>query len=282
MIGSKKASATVWVIVIALIVIVAAGIYYFSTSSSSYTNTGYDGNTNKANPEQTRIVMGITDAAANMGSVSSVVLTVDQVEAHSTSQGWVTVSSQTKNYDLLELKSSGSIEMLGEANVKAGVYDQFRMRVTKVVVVDANGSHEAKLPSNELKIFSELAIKENSTATATFDFIADESLHVTGKGEYILAPVVEVEAREEATVEEKSNNRIEISKGKVRSKSKVGMDLNGNMGVGLRIASDAKIDLGVGGVIKVNGKSSSQSNASMNDDSGLNIGLGSSTSGSLY
>lgn len=265
---SKKSSVGVVTTIIVLVIIAVVVYFAVSNNGASASNSG-------------RVVFAITDAAANMGSVSSVQVTVDKVEAHSASSGWVTLSSDSKTYDLLQLKQSGQLAVLADTNVEQGSYDQVRLDVSKVVVVDSSGSHEAKLPSSELKIMTNMDVNANSTATATFDFIADESLHVTGNGKYILAPVVDVETRENANVTQKSNARVEVNGGSVVSHEKVGMDINGNVGVGLKINSGAALDLNNNGVIVILGGSNSNSNspdngsgnANANVSTGVGIGI---------
>lgn len=157
---------------------------------------------------------------------------------------------------MLKLKAEGRQELLADAELKEGTYDQIRLDISNVVVTDANGDQEAKLPSGELKIQGNLVVDANSTATATFDFIADESLHMTGNGKYIMAPVVHVETREGADVEIKSDSKVEIKSGKIKTNVKVGMDVDGNVGVGLKIPAGLNLTIGTEGVIKVGGKSS--------------------------
>ena len=197
-----------------------------------------------------RVVFTMADAAADMGAVSSVMVTVDSVSVHSASRGWVTVSSTPRTYDLLELKASGQQALLADAQLDEGDYQQMRLQISKVVVTDANGTHEAKLPSGELKVAGGFSVDSNSTSTATFDFVADESLHVTGNGQYILAPVVQVETREDAEATVESNSRVRISGGTVRTNARVGMDINGNVGVGVRIPANANLSI-VGGAVVI-------------------------------
>ncbi len=234
----KGSQIILWVIVIALII---AAIYFFAASpkveSSLSENEG-------------RAVFTITDAAANMGSVSSVKVTIDDVKAHSTSQGWVTISSNSKTYDLLQLKAEGKQALLIDTQLKTDTYNQVRLEVSKVIVVDSQGESEAKLPSNELRIQNEFTVNENSTTSLTFDFIADESLHITGnanasgtsKNKYILAPVIQIETRENAQVNTSSENDVKIS-GNVKSSIKVGTNLNGTVGIGLNIPASADLTL---------------------------------------
>ncbi len=200
-----------------------------------------------------RAVYAMKDAAADFGSMTSVKMTVDRVEAQSSTSGWVTVSSTPKTYDLVQLKNDASTRIIADANMSADTYNQIRMHVSSVVVTDAQGTHEAKLPSNELRMASQIVVHENSTSTATFDFLGDQSLHVTGKGQYIMAPVVHVQTRDDAEVVAKGDDRIEIRGGSVRSDTQVGMDISGNVGAGLKIPADANLDVGADGKLTIIG-----------------------------
>lgn len=186
-------------------------------------------------------VFGVTDAAANMGSVSEVTLVIDELSVHHTTEGWVTVSSETQSYDLLELEAQGATQLLADANLAAGTYNQMRLHVQEVIVVDTEGEHQATLPSDELRLQGRFTVEENSTTVVTFDFLADESLHVTGNGEYIMAPVIQLESRTDADVSMQSNNRIIVTGGSVETDSRIGMDINGNMGVGLNIPANVEL-----------------------------------------
>ena len=227
--------------------------------------------------EEGRVVFTITDAAANISAVTSIMVTVDSVRVHSATEGWVTVSSEAQTFDLLKLKAEGSQELLADVKLEEGTYQQLRLDISKVVVVDAEGEHEAKLPSGELKIVGDLEVKANSTSTATFDFIADESLHLTGNGEYILAPVVQLETKTDAEVEVKANQKVEIKAGKVKTNIKVGMDAEGNVGAGVGIPAKAKVSIAQGKV-KVEGglglgKDKEESNDSTSAEAEVEVGV---------
>ncbi len=198
-----------------------------------------------------KLTIGITDAAADMGSVSEVRITVDEVRVHSKTEGWVILSTTDKQYELLELKSNGKVELVIDAEVDSEEYDQIRMDIKNVVVVDSEGEHEAKLPSGEIKIMNDFDVEADSNTAITFDFLADESLHVTGEGSYIMAPVINLKTRERATVNLQSGNRITIQ-GERKSEIKVGMDVNGNVGVGNIISSTANLKLSASGAVGLN------------------------------
>src|SRR3989344_2846968 len=220
--------------------------------------------TGTASTQQGRAVFAITDAAADMGIVSSVKVTVESIKVHSAAEGWVEVSSAQKTYDLLQLKAENKNELMADVQIDEGTYDQIRLGISSVVVTDANGTHEAKLPSNELKITGKLVVEANSTAAATFDFIADESLHVTGNGKYVMAPVVEFESRECADVSVQSNNRVEIRGGDIKTDVKVGMDISGNVGAGLKIPVGTELDLDTSGMIKIGKQTKAEGKAGLN------------------
>ena len=143
---------------------------------------------------------------------------------------------------MLKLQAENKNELFADVQLKEDNYNQIRLEISKVVVTDANGTHEAKMPSGELKLNGELVVKANSTSAAKFDFIVNESLHTTGNGKYIMAPVIQLETREDADVQVESNNRVEIKGGKIKTNAKIGMDAEGNVGIGLKVSSSAKLD----------------------------------------
>lgn len=239
----RDRNAAIVVVVIAVLVLGGAA-YAF-----------YDSGLIETKPIEQRDVTGravflITDAAANMSSVSSVRMTVDSVAVHSNTEGWITVSSSPRTYDLLQLKAQGDQMVLADVELEEGTYQQIRMDVSNVVVTDAEGDHQATLPSGELMIVGDVVVEPNATATAEFDFIADESLHVTGNGEYVFAPVIQVETREDADVLISSNGEADVEGGDIRTNVRIGMDANGRVGVGLGISQDRQISI-EGGRIRI-------------------------------
>ncbi|MEK6982912.1 MAG: DUF4382 domain-containing protein [Candidatus Micrarchaeota archaeon] len=242
----------------------------YSNQTGSSNPTGTTGASSSASSNG-RMVMIIKDAAADMGSVSSIKITVDKVMVQSATKGWVTVSSTPKTYDLLELKAKGSAALLADLALEQGTYNQIRMDVSNVIVTDANGSQQAKLPSGMLKFVGPVEVGVNSTTTASFDFIADESLHITGNGKYILAPVVKFETRENATVNVKSNSDVEINGGNAKVNVKIGMNEKGDFAQGLRIANNVELGIDASGLVRI-GPASDNANSSANVGIGIGIG----------
>ncbi|TAL51918.1 MAG: DUF4382 domain-containing protein [Nanoarchaeota archaeon] len=214
-------------------------------------------------PINGRVVFGISDAATEMNGVSSMTMTVDKVQVYNQASGWVTVSSQPKDYDLLKLKAEGKSQVMADTKIPRGSYDKVKLTISKVVVTNSNGTYEAKMPSSEFRTDSRIDVDAKSTSTASFDFMADQSLHLASDGQYVVAPVAKVETRYNSNVDVDSSGYLSITGGTVQSSSTIGMDINGNVGVGLGIASDANISIN-GGVISIG-------NAQANSTTGIGV-----------
>ena len=199
--------------------------------------------------EKGKAVFVISDAAAEMGVVSSINVTIGSIEVHREGAGWITVSTEEQTYDLLELKAEGTAKLLVETDLEVGTYDQVRLNVSKVIIVDSSGSHEAKLPSNKLQLKGSFEVKQDATTTINFDFIADQSLHLTGEGRYILAPVIQLETHKDAEVDISTNRKVQVSGGHIIFHARLGMDTEGNMDSGVVISPDAALTIDVSGKV---------------------------------
>jgi hypothetical protein len=227
-----------WVVVAAVVVI--GGIYLMTRSPGS-TNNGDD----KSAGAEGRVVFSVTDAAADMGTISEISMKVNKVDMHSSESGWVTVSSTPKTFDLLALNASGKSELLADVEVDEGVYDQVRLMVDSVVVeTKAGASKTAKLPSGELKINATVVVERDSTASMNFDFLGDKSLHTTGSGEYIFAPVVKTESKSNAQITIGADGVVTIAGGNLESDGTAGMDIDGNVKLNFQLNSSQKLNIG--------------------------------------
>lgn len=200
---------------------------------------------------ESRAVFAVTDDPLTDGNIERVNVTIDRVRVHREGDGWITVSTETREYDLLELKASDTQKVLADVNLPNGTYTKVWLDVADVVVVDVNGTHEAMLPSNTLKMESTFTVAANETAAATFDFQAGDSLHVTGNGRHVMTPVVQVETRENAAVDIDTDDHVQVHAGTVRTEVEVGMHPNGTVSNGVKIPSDANISVTAGDDVKV-------------------------------
>jgi len=250
-------------IIVALIVAGCGTTPAPESTDNTDKDNAYEAPAESSSATDSNVVFTITDAAADMGTVTEIKVTVDSIKVHSDAKGWVTVSDESKTFDLLELKAEQKQALLAEANLETGTYNQLRLDISKVVVVDDKGETEAKLPSGELKIQGELEVKDGTTSTASFDFIADESLHVTGNGKYIMAPVIQLETRNNAEVSVKSDNSVVIKDGEVKTNIKVGMDISGNVNANAKIPVDVELNVGSSGKIFLGKKLSVKTNSAV-------------------
>ncbi|MBI5223547.1 DUF4382 domain-containing protein [Candidatus Micrarchaeota archaeon] len=206
--------------------------------------------------ESGRVIFTVSDRAADMGLVSGVSVTIDSVMIQSTGSNWITVSSTPRMFDLLALKNSGISALLADVNLSNGTYNQIRLLISNVIVTDSTGNHTAKLPSNDLRILGAFDVSQNSTSVVAFDFLADQSLHMTGNGVYILAPVVHLQIKENADVLI-DRSSVTVRRGSLRTDAEIGMDENGTLNRQARIPADADLSIDVGGRIYRNRRNSS-------------------------
>lgn len=185
-----------------------------------------------------RVVFAITDHAGEAHGVTSILFTVSEIRVHSTTRGWITVFENIKQVDLLRLKENNTLAFLAEGNLEAGNYDQVRLTAKRVQVLKGEESADAKLPSSDLKIQGGFTVEEGKTSAIVFDVLADESLHVTGNGRYIFAPVIKLQVTKNTEATIAANNELKIMGGEIETALTAGMDENGEM------KKDFKIDAG--------------------------------------
>lgn len=221
-------------------------------SLPAQTGTGQQTAPAAGNTAYGQMIYTISDAAPNMGAVSRIDVTVSSIAMHTSGSSWTTVTSTPKTYDLIALKASGAQALLADANLAPGTYGQIRLSISSVVVTDSNGTHSAKLPSGELTIKGQFTVIANSTTHINLDFLADKSLHVTGNGQYILAPVIRIAEKNDAQVDSSNRMNVMVRGGRMHTDIEVGMDENGEMGEGMRIAGNSNITIGDDGRVRVN------------------------------
>ena len=145
--------------------------------------------------------MLLTDFPLQDKEVEEVYITISRVEIHSDETGWVmivdytTPDSDGKVFELLEL-AGGLTTVLGEEELEAGLYTQIRLILSTEHLIIVDGQEESlTIPSGEqtgLKITSEFEVAENSITTITLDFDAEQSVVLTGDGQYKLKPTISI------------------------------------------------------------------------------------------
>lgn len=242
----------IWVIV--GIIVVVGGIYIFTLPTGDTSEINSVSQDEQKNSAQGRVVFSITDAAVDMSTISEINMKVNSVDVHSSVSGWTTVSSTPRVFSLLMLNAQNKSELLADVDLKTGTYDQVRLMVDSIAVKTKAGvTKEAKLPSGELKINTLLVINADETSSVNFDFLADKSLHTTGNGSYIFAPVIKTESRSDADVSVGTDSSVKISGGKMDDSNTVGMDIDGSVKVNFQINTKQKLNIDGSNVIKLEG-----------------------------
>jgi hypothetical protein len=142
------------------------------------------------------IVLGVTDKPDE--DITGIQVTTNLIEGsfkttESDDSEWQVMLDDETSFDLIEV--AGIEDILGEASVPAGTYNQIRMHV-KSVVVTLNGEKiEAKVPSGTIKLVRPVEIRAGEKTVATFDFDAEKSVVVSGADNIIFQPVVKLLVR---------------------------------------------------------------------------------------
>jgi amicyanin len=261
-------------IAILSILVVVLLLFGCTQTPTQNNNQNYSQNTG-------RLVVSLTDAAANLNTIEKINLTIDSVKVYSDTNGWASLNIQPRTVDLLDLNATNTTILLVDQNIQQGNYSQIEIGVQSAVIVDKNGaSSEAKVPSNRFKVISNTRVDANSTTAISLDVLAGESLHVTGNGKYIFAPVVNISTTTNAKVDISANNKVTISGGN-KTEAKFGMNVSGDVvaGVGITPDTDLGIDSGGNIVLPVDINGGIGNGADNNIDiniGGVGIGIGTS------
>ena len=192
------------------------------------------------------LLVTAADKAVDINNIYSINVTITKIEilANST-DSWQVLSDKTQTINLIELSKNKEISLLSETNITKGLYTHLKLTISQVLVDNKGLTDYAKLPSNELKLIGNILVEGSKTTIAKLDFIAAESLHSTGIGELIMAPVIKLDIINSADAEI-IENKVNIKKGKTKESNKFGMDENGNIALNYSISKEA--------VLRTNGK----------------------------
>lgn len=236
-----------FVTVIVLIMGGVIGLYFYVSKNASKNTTGQNNGT--ITPKG--IVFGIVNSSESVGNASSVLVTLGNLQIHSSEKGWVSVWQETKEYDLLLLKKEGIISLItSKTEVEPGTYDQVKLTLSKIVVVENGIQKEAIIPSKVLRIYSNVIFNASSQSTVVFDIKNDQSIHLAGNGKLIFLPVIRIETRSDTNSTINSDNEITVNSGHVDDDKSVGMYVNGEIRYNFVLDKGTKLDM-VGNVIKI-------------------------------
>lgn len=212
-----------------------------------------------------RAVFAVTDAPVDMAGIHELWVTVEQVDVQIAGEGWVTVSAEEHRYDLLQLRENEELGILADVALAPGTYQQVRLSIDEVEVVDADGEHDAFLPSGELRLAAPFTIRADEATLILFDFDLSRSLHLTGAREYVLTPVIRVVAYESASVRILQTDRITIREGNPREVIVVGTSAEGTVGATEIIPQNVRITIEEGNRIVIENRTTINSTTTINN-----------------
>jgi len=138
----------------------------------------------------------------------SVLITFTSVSAHRDGDGaFAPLGGGDRTCDLKKLQ--GAQDLLGAGTIQPGHYTQLRLMVSSAVIyfdnaasgpacaatiaAPAGRSTVVDIPSGEIKLNREFDVPAIGATTIVLDFDGDRSIHETGNGRFMMAPVVAVE-----------------------------------------------------------------------------------------
>ena len=111
---------------------------------------------------------------------------------------WITISDEEQEFDLMELRD-GATEVLGEAELDAGRYNQIRLVLQGNNTIKFEGDetlYDLKIPSGTqsgVKLTGGFYVENGKDTEITVDFDADKSVKEKGGGDtYKLKPTIKI------------------------------------------------------------------------------------------
>jgi hypothetical protein len=137
--------------------------------------------------------MQITDAPTDL-QLDRVLVTIANVQVHvagaAEEEGWKTIVTEAKSYDLIALTDVKAF--LGTSELAVGKYTQVRLDVTEAVATIKGVNVELTIPSKTIKLVQGFEIVDGETTKLTLDFDAKESISETAQGKYLMRPTIKV------------------------------------------------------------------------------------------
>ena len=111
-------------------------------------------------------------------AVSSIKVTIKDIEVHVSGgdemSGWRTVVDGTRQFDLMELM--GIEEVLGDAILDSGKYQQVRFEVVEAVITVRGMPRQSPVPSGKIRLVGGFEVSPDAKTIITLDFDAEKSV----------------------------------------------------------------------------------------------------------
>jgi len=189
-------------------------------------------------------VFSISDSPlANASTITAVNVTVSNMSVHSASTGkWYAVLDSPETFNLVALNNIS--QLISAANLSSGTYDEVKLEVSSVSAVMNGSASNVFLPSGNIMIFGKFNVSGDTTSWVNLDVSLQKSLHLTGNGELVMLPVINMHQSSNAIIRVNGTGMLEVENhGKEHLNTTVGMGLNGSIGEGAQVPEGVEIDL---------------------------------------
>ncbi|MDE1851718.1 MAG: DUF4382 domain-containing protein [Candidatus Micrarchaeota archaeon] len=192
-------------------------------------------------------------AAALVATLKSINLTVSNISVRNNGSGkWNVIANSSQTFNLLQLRNIS--KLLTTSNLSVGIYDTVALDIENATVTTANGTEPLLIPSNRLVIPYTFNVTSNGTSWVNLDFDLYKSLHLTGNGNVIMAPVIKASSQHNATLNVNESHIIRvIGPGKLGHYAELEMQVNGVMEQNASQTSNANLEISSDGRIYSNG-----------------------------
>ena len=141
------------------------------------------------------LILQITDAPGDL-NITEALVTISNIDVHksswqnNTTADWFTVVQGPLTFDLIQLENV--TDLLGSANISAGLYTQIRLYVDNALVTIDGTQYNLTIPSKTVKLIKPFIVENNETLVLILDFDIQKSVKVTGSGKYYMKPTIKV------------------------------------------------------------------------------------------
>jgi len=212
----KKAIYGVGIVAVAVILFVIAFAKMQAPEMQTTTTTLIVPTTTTV-PSTGTLLVAVKDAnqkLSGLGQATSLILTIGSIQVHKTgtnetdknvtAEGWITIFSGSKTFDLLDYTDVRAI--LGQDELEPGKYTQVRLYISSASINITNadmyiknkryqmtvaGNGNLEVPSNVLKLTNPFTIEQGKITALTLDFDVPNSVVRTGTG-YFLKPTIKI------------------------------------------------------------------------------------------
>lgn len=242
--------------IVAVALLAGVGAWYFTSSKTPAASQTAAAATSTAPvaPAQGAIVIGITDATGAIQNVSEVSMGISKVEIYSATQGWIALPANANSYDLLALKAKKETRVFAAAPVTPDTYTKARVTLGDIAVsTKAGAKKKAAAITSTIDLDAAVKVNANEVTAVTLDFLADKSLHVTAKGDYVFAPVLHVTATSNAIGGVDAQGLVTVTGGNKDFDATMGSDIDGSVKANFELDQSAKLDVDATGAVSIIG-----------------------------